>query len=56
MVDLTVTRVVPTFSPMGILDVVFFDNVTMTSVNVTPGMNLTMERESAIYEVAVRDA
>lgn len=35
----------PSFSPVGILDVVFLDNTTNQMVNVTPGMNLTRERE-----------
>ena len=41
--------VLSTFSPVGLLDVVFLDNTTNTSVNVTPGMNLTRERELSVY-------
>ena len=36
---------IPTFHPTGLLGVVFFDNVTNTNTTVTPGLNLTRERE-----------
>ncbi|CDO76552.1 hypothetical protein BN946_scf184982.g11 [Trametes cinnabarina] len=38
-----VPDVLPSFNPTAILNVVFFDNTTGTSVNVTPGANLTRE-------------
>ena len=41
--------VLPSFSPMGLLNVVFTDNTTNTNVSVTPGMNLTRERKWPIY-------
>lgn len=37
--------VIPSFNPTGLLNVVFFDNTTNVTVSVTPGMNLTRERE-----------
>ncbi|KAI0722821.1 phosphatidylethanolamine-binding protein [Earliella scabrosa] len=39
-----VPDVLPSFSPMGLLNVVFTDNTTNTNVSVTPGMNLTREQ------------
>lgn len=40
-----IAAVIPTFTPTGLLDVVFFDNVTNTNITVTPGLNMTRERE-----------
>ena len=42
-----VFTVIPTFNPTGLLGVVFFDNTTNVNVTVTPGQNLTRERECA---------
>nr|VWO99280.1 N/A [Ganoderma boninense] len=42
-----VPSVIPAFTPTGLLDVVFFDNVTNTNTTVTPGLNLTRERSLA---------
>ncbi|KAH9899719.1 phosphatidylethanolamine-binding protein [Cubamyces lactineus] len=39
-----VPDVLPAFKPTAILNVVFLDNTTGVSVNVTPGMNLTREQ------------
>ncbi|OSD04396.1 PEBP-like protein [Trametes coccinea BRFM310] len=41
-----VPDVLPSFNPTGILNVVFLDNTTGTSVNVTPGANLTREQNA----------
>ncbi|KAI1796232.1 PEBP-like protein [Ganoderma leucocontextum] len=41
-----VPSVVPTFQPTGLLDVVFFDNVTNSNTTVTPGLNLTREQNA----------
>ncbi|KAI0335621.1 PEBP-like protein [Cubamyces sp. BRFM 1775] len=41
-----VPDVLPTFNPSSLLDVVFLDNMTGMSVDVTPGINLT-EQQSA---------
>ncbi|PIL37295.1 hypothetical protein GSI_00988 [Ganoderma sinense ZZ0214-1] len=41
-----VPSVIPTFTPTGLLDVVFFDNVTNTNTTVTPGLNLTREQNA----------
>lgn len=40
-----IAAVIPTFTPTGLLDVVFFDNVTNTNTTVTPGLSMTRERE-----------
>lgn len=37
--------VLPSFKPSALLEVVFFDQAAGASINVTPGMNLTMERK-----------
>ncbi|KAL1944310.1 hypothetical protein VTO73DRAFT_3495 [Trametes versicolor] len=41
-----VPDVLPAFNPTGILNVVFLDNTTGSSVNVTPGENLTREQNA----------
>ncbi|KAI9056532.1 PEBP-like protein [Trametes sanguinea] len=41
-----VPDVLPSFNPTAILNVVFLDNTTGTSVNVTPGANLTREQNA----------
>ena len=42
-----IIAVLPAFNPTAILNVVFLDNTTGASVNVTPGENLTRERKFA---------
>ncbi|TFK94650.1 PEBP-like protein [Polyporus arcularius HHB13444] len=39
-----VPDVLPSFDPVGLLNVVFLDNVTNTNISVTPGLNLTREQ------------
>lgn len=44
-----VPDVLPSFSPLASIDVVFTDPSNMQQLNVTPGMNLTMTRELFVY-------
>lgn len=41
-----VPDVLKTFNPSAVLDVIFTDPTTSMAVNVTPGVNLSMERKS----------
>ncbi len=46
-----VPDVLPSFSPLASIDVVFTDPTNMQQLNVTPGMNLTMTRKfSFVFE------